>query len=133
MFRLDVNAIRSSSSSPSESKHDADLAITVAFENGKKLSMNMRRDLTVGYLKLAIEKETHIPWFNLELSIHGRALADPLSLADYSELAQERPPNIDAAVNKQEDDNGEDEQVEEDMRRVGLDDGGDDSSEDDDD
>jgi len=82
-FKLDVSKVKSG-----EKKDTAnEIKITFELPDGKTTEeMKFRPDLTVGYLKIELERRHQIPYGNQELILNGNALADPLSLTDYPEL-----------------------------------------------
>ncbi len=143
MLRLDVNAIRSSSGSSPDpadekfSQHVRELPFIVRLSDNREFQYSVRSDLTIGYVKLALERDTQIPWFRFECSLGSRTLADPLSLADFPELREstkKHPAVIDVKILEPEkDENGDTDQIADDFKNAKLDEDfdSDDDSEDD--
>jgi hypothetical protein len=130
MLRLDVSSLRSSSSSSSDPvdekfSHVRDVSFLVKLPDGREFPYSVRSDLTIGYVKLALERDTNISWFRFEFSISGRSLADPLSLADFPEFrtsTKSQPAVILVNILEPEkDENGETEQIADDFRNAKLD------------
>jgi len=82
MFKLDVSKV-----AVSEKKaDDAEVNVTFELPNGVKDQIKFRRELTVGYLKVQLEKKHKIPYGNQEMVLNGQILADPMSLIDYEAI-----------------------------------------------